>query len=112
MQNHGVGGYTSRACGKRWNRRCEELGNIAERNSIEAEYFGVSDYNRPALTRAWKRAIAHQFHDDMPGTSVQRVYRRSWNDLALSANQFTSELENASCSIASLMKTDFARVLP
>ena len=48
MQNHGVGGYTSRACGKRWNRRCEELGNIAERNSIEAEYFGVSDYNRPA----------------------------------------------------------------
>lgn len=112
MQNHGVGGYTSRACGKRWNRRCEELGNIAERNSIEAEYFGVSDYNRPALTRAWKRAIAHQFHDDMPGTSVQRVYRRSWNDLALSANQFTSELENASCSIASLMKTDFCQGTP
>ncbi len=22
MQNHGVGGYTSRAVGKRWNRRC------------------------------------------------------------------------------------------
>ena len=30
MQNHGVGGYTSRAVGKRWNRRCEELADIAE----------------------------------------------------------------------------------
>ena len=112
MQNHGVGGYTSRACGKRWNRRCEELGNIAEVNSVAAEYLGAADYNRNALNRAWKRAIAHQFHDDMPGTSVQRVYRRSWNDLALSANQFTSELENAACGVSTLMKTDFCQGIP
>ncbi len=112
MQNHGVGGYTSRAVGKRWNRRCEELGNIAELAGVEAEYFGAADYNKPVLTRAWKRAIAHQFHDDMPGTSVQRVYRRSWNDLALSANQFTSELESASLGIASVMKTDFCEGIP
>lgn len=112
MQNHGVGGYTSRACGKRWNRRCEELGNIAEVNSVAAEYLGAADYNRNVLNRAWKRAIAHQFHDDMPGTSVQRVYRRSWNDLALSANQFTSELENAACGVSTLMKTDFCQGIP
>lgn len=112
MQNHGVGGYTSRAVGKRWNRRCEELGTIAEINSVAAEYLGAADYNRTVLNRAWKRAIAHQFHDDMPGTSVQRVYRRSWNDLALSANQFTSELENAACGVASLMKTDFCEGTP
>lgn len=112
MQNHGVGGYTSRAVGKRWNRRCEELGNIAEVNSVAAEYFGAADYNRTVLNRAWKRAIAHQFHDDMPGTSVQRVYRRSWNDLALSANQFTSELENAACGVSTLMKTDFCQGVP
>lgn len=112
MQNHGVGGYTSRAVGKRWNRRCEELGNLAEIAGVEAEYLGAADYNKPVLTRAWKRAIAHQFHDDMPGTSVQRVYRRSWNDLALSANQFTSELEAASRGIGSLMKTDFCEGIP
>lgn len=112
MQNHGVGGYTSRACGKRWNRRCEELGNIAEVNGVTAEYLGAADYNKTALNRAWKRAVAHQFHDDMPGTSVQRVYRRSWNDLALSANQFTSELENAACGVSTLMKTDFCQGVP
>lgn len=112
MQNHGVGGYTSRACGKRWNRRCEELGDLAERASVQAEFLGTADYNRDVINRAWKRAIAHQFHDDMPGTSVQRVYRRSWNDLALSANQFAGELEGASRGIASMMKTDFCQGVP
>lgn len=33
MQNHGVGGYTSRAVGKRWNRRCQELADMAERSA-------------------------------------------------------------------------------
>lgn len=112
MQNHGVGGYTSRAVGKRWNRRCEELADAAERNSVAASYFGTAEYNSDVLTQAWKRAIAHQFHDDTPGTSVQRAYRRSWNDYALSANQFTSELETAALGVASLMKTDFCSGTP
>ena len=89
MQNHGVGGYTSRAIGKRWNTKCQELGDMAERAGVMASYFGASDYNESVLEKAWKRAIAHQFHDDTPGTSVQRAYRRSWNDYAMSINQFS-----------------------
>lgn len=112
MQNHGVGGYTSRAVGKRWNRRCEELADAAERNSVIASYFGAADYNKDVITRSWKRFIAHQFHDDMPGTSVQRAYRRSWNDYAMSANQFKSELESSSSAVASMMKTDFCTGTP
>ena len=112
MQNHGVGGYTSRALGKRWNRRCEELADIAERNGVVADHLGTNDYNREVINRSWKRFIAHQFHDDMPGTSVQRAYRRSWNDYAMSANQFTSELEAAAVSVSSLMKTDFCSGIP
>ena len=112
MQNHGVGGYTSRAVGKRWNRRCEELADIAERNSVVASYLGTADYNSDVLNRSWKRFIAHQFHDDMPGTSVQRAYRRSWNDYAMSANQFAGELEAAAASVSTLMKTDFCSGMP
>lgn len=112
MQNHGVGGYTSRALGKRWNRRCEELADIAERSSVVADYLGTNDYNHEVINRSWKRFIAHQFHDDMPGTSVQRAYRRSWNDYAMSANQFTGELEAAALSVSSLMKTDFCSGVP
>ncbi|MBQ7741160.1 MAG: hypothetical protein IJT65_08015 [Eubacterium sp.] len=112
MQNHGVGGYTSRAVGKRWNAKCQTLGDIAERASVMSEYFGVNEYNEEVLTKAWKRAIAHQFHDDTPGTSVQRAYRRSWNDYALSINQFTGELEASLGAASKLMKTDFCRGIP
>ena len=112
MQNHAVGGYTSRAIGKRWNRRCEELADLAERASVAADYLGVYDYNREGLNRSWKRFVAHQFHDDLPGTSVQRAYMRSWNDYAVSANQFAGELEAASLAVSSLMKTDFCSGIP
>ncbi len=112
MQNHGVGGYTSRAIGKRWNAKCQELGDMAERSSVMAEYLGVSDYNEEVLLKAWKRPIAHQFHDDTPGTSCQRVYRRSWNDYALSINQFSSELENALGRASSLMDSSFCKGTP
>lgn len=112
MQNHGVGGYTSRAVGKRWNAKCQELGDMAERAGIMAMHFGTADYNEEVLEKSWKRAIAHQFHDDTPGTSVQRAYRRSWNDYAMSINQFSGELEASLSSIAPLMKSDFCQGIP
>ncbi len=112
MQNHGVGGYTSRAIGKRWNTKCQELGDMAERAGVMASYFGASDYNESVLEKAWKRAIAHQFHDDTPGTSVQRAYRRSWNDYAMSINQFKGELEASLSSMTCLMKSDFCTGIP
>lgn len=112
MQNHGVGGYTSRAIGKRWNAKCQNLADIAERSGVEAEYFGTANYNASVLEKSWKRAIAHQFHDDTPGTSVQRVYKRSWNDYAMSINQFSGEIENACGGLSSLMKSDFCSGTP
>ncbi|MBQ9531482.1 MAG: hypothetical protein IJR70_05375 [Eubacterium sp.] len=107
MRNHGVGGYTSRAIGKRWNARAQELADIAERTSLEAEYFSASTYNESVLEKSWKRIIAHQFHDDTPGTSVQRAYRRSWNDYAMSMNQFSGEIEASLAGMSKLMKSDF-----
>ena len=107
MQNHAVGGYTSRVMSKRWNRHMEELGDIAERSSVLADFLGVNPYNKTSLTRAWKRGIAHHFHDDMPGTSCQRVYKRSWNDLFVSMNQFKNEMETSLSALTSLIDTSF-----
>lgn len=112
MQNHGVGGYTSRAIGKRWNSRCQELGDMAERVGVMAEYFGTERYNEDVLERSWKRVIAHQFHDDTPGTSCQRVYRRSWNDYAMSMNQFSGEIEASLSAFGQMVKTDFCLGIP
>lgn len=112
MQNHGVGGYTSRAIGKRWNAKCQEVGDMAERAGVMAMHYGVADYNEEVLEKSWKRAIAHQFHDDTPGTSVQRAYRRSWNDYAMSINQFSGELEASLGAMSSMMKSNTCKGVP
>lgn len=97
MTNHGVGSYVSRAFSKRYNRKNEELADMAERNAVIAANVCSLEYPTSTLERAWKRNIAHTFHDDITGTSVQRVYQRSWNDYILSANQFSNVYE-ASCA--------------
>ncbi len=112
MTNHAVGGYTSRAIGKRWNRRNEEIADMAERACVTATAINGYNYPQESLTKAWKRVIAHQFHDDLPGTSVQRAYRRSWNDYAMSLNQFTNEYEGAVKNISSLLDTSFVKGTP
>lgn len=112
MRDHGAGGYTSRAIGKRWNRRCEELADMAERMNLIADHIGAKAYPHAAMERHWKRFIAHQFHDDLPGTSVQRAYKRSWNDYAVSMNGFAGEFASAAAAVADRVKTDFAQGMP
>ena len=101
--NHGVGGYTSRAVGKRWNRRGEVLAAAAEQVSAAAALLGAAPYPAEVLDTCWKRIVAHQFHDDLPGTSLQRVYNRSWNDYYLSLNQLSSVYEAAVGGVVSRM---------
>lgn len=107
--DHGVGGYTSRALGKRWNRKNEQLADAAERLSVAAAWCGAGAYPQKELETAWKRVIAHQFHDDLPGTSLECVYKRSWNDYALSLNQFGSLYEAAAENLVRQINVPFAR---
>ena len=85
---------------------------MAERSGVVADYLGTAHYNKEAMELNWKRTIAHQFHDDLPGTSVQRAYRRSWNDYGMAMNGFAGELTQAAGSVGSLLKTDFCAGTP
>ena len=109
MTNHGVGSYTSRAIGKRWNRRNEELADMVERTAVAANFANGTPYPEKQFEKAWKRVISHQFHDDITGTSLQRVYKRSWNDYALSLNQFEAEYEHSLGSVADCMDTSWVK---
>lgn len=109
MTNHGVGSYTSRAFSKRYNRKNEELADMAERNCVVASNVCSLSYPSKTLETAWKRTIAHTFHDDITGTSVQRVYQRSWNDYILSANQLSSCYEAACCEVIKNMDTSWTK---
>ena len=107
--DHGVGGYTSRAIGKRWNKQNEQLADAAERYSVFADWLGAAPYPKGRLDTAWKRVIAHQFHDDLPGTSLQHCYKRSWNDYMLSLNQFGGIYENAVEAVVRQMQVPFQK---
>lgn len=109
MTNHGVGSYTSRAFSKRMNRRNEELADMAERASVIASTISSYRYPQENIEKAWKRVIAHTFHDDITGTSVQRAYKRSWNDLVVSANNFSSVFEGASEEIINNLDTSWTK---
>ena len=103
---HGVGSYTSRAIGKRWNKRNEVLADVAERTNVAAMLLGEKEYPAENLTTNWKRVIAHQFHDDITGTSLQHLYKRSWNDYMVSLNGFAGEIDAAAKAIARRMDTE------
>ena len=107
MSTHAVGSYVSRSISKRWNRRGEELADMAERSAVCAYLLG-REYPQKTLETCWKRIIRHQFHDDITGTSVQRAYRRVWNDYALSINQLVGEYEAATKYIADRLDASWA----
>ncbi len=112
MTNHGVGSYVSRAFSKRYNRKNEELADMAERASVAAMALCGAEYPKDEIDKGWKRTIAHTFHDDITGTSVQRVYQRSWNDLILSANQLSNAFEGSTAEIIKALDTSWVKGIP
>lgn len=112
MTNHGAGCYTARAVGKRWNARNEVLANMAERSSVSAMLLSALPYSKDVLDEAWKRVIAHQFHDDLTGTALQANYRRSWNDYVQSMNRFSDVFASAGAAVIGNMDTAFCKGTP
>ena len=105
MDLHGNACYTSQAAMKLYNRQNEHLGDAAERASVIADWTGATPYPLDELTADWRRVILHQFHDDVTGTSIPRVYEFSWNDELLSLNRFSSVLTTAVNGISSQLDT-------
>ncbi len=105
MTAHGAGGYTSRCMSKRLNRKNELLADSCERACVLADAVTSHKYPKATIDKAWKRVIAHQFHDDIPGTSTMLVYNDSWNDYFVSLSQFQTEYEGAVGAIANELDT-------
>ena len=112
MTNHGAGSYISRAFGKRCNRRNEELADMAERAAVAAEKICGAPYPREAIDFGWKKTIAHTFHDDLTGTSVERVYKRSWNDYILAAGRLNAAFEGAAAELVRNLDTSWTKGIP
>lgn len=109
MRSHGAGSYTSRAISKRLNSKNEILADMTERACTAASLLTSYKYPQDNIDAAWKRVIAHQFHDDITGTATMEVYNDSWNDYYLSLLQFRNEYEGAAGAIANELDTSWCK---
>ncbi|KAJ2612158.1 Glycoside hydrolase, 38 vacuolar alpha mannosidase [Coemansia sp. RSA 1365] len=75
------GTYTSQSNNKLWNRQSEFLLRDAELLSTVAAMGSCHDsafeYPADELTRLWKLVCLNQFHDVIPGSAINMVYRDS-----------------------------------
>ncbi|KAJ2367801.1 Glycoside hydrolase, 38 vacuolar alpha mannosidase, partial [Coemansia sp. RSA 2610] len=70
------GTYTSQARTKKYNRQAEQLLRDAEMLSAVAQHAARGfAYPKEELARLWKVVCLNQFHDVIPGTSIEAVYR-------------------------------------
>lgn len=73
------GTYTSMARVKKQNRKCEFLLSNAEWLSSLSAHLGGVRLPRDRFELAMKNMLLNQFHDVLPGTSIEEVYRDSDN---------------------------------
>jgi len=73
FQNH-RGTYTSQAKAKKGNRKSEFTLREAEMWGTAARALRGFTFGSETLDAAWKTVLLHQFHDALPGSSIQRVY--------------------------------------
>lgn len=103
---HSTGVLTSQAYTKKINRDAELLADAGERAAVMAYLLTGSHYPTEALNNARGLMLRNQFHDNLPGTSIPKVYEHSWNDGIIALNQFAGVYQDAIGAIAQKLHTD------
>lgn len=71
------GCQTTQARTKRNNRKCETLLRDTEILSSLAYVAAGHPYDATTIYDCWKQVLTNQFHDILPGSSINEVYRRT-----------------------------------
>jgi alpha-mannosidase len=71
------GTHTSQAANKSQNRLCKFLLHQVEAICSMASIMGVAVYPYDLIDECWKIVLLNQFHDVLPGSSIQQVYKDS-----------------------------------
>ena len=71
------GTYTTMAHNKRYNRKSELTYQMAEAANAAAMVLLGRKYPQQALHDGWETILLNQFHDIIPGSSIEEVYRDS-----------------------------------
>lgn len=94
------GTYTSIAKNKKNNRKNEYLYQTAEQVSVTAEKLLGINYPQEAIDKGWKTILLNQFHDIIPGSSIEEVYIESDRQYKEIADKGNNIINNALTKIA------------
>jgi alpha-mannosidase len=113
------GTYTSQARNKKYNRQSELLLREVELLSALALVTHGQAYPSQPLEKLWKLVLLNQFHDIIPGSSINEVYKDSTRDYELvlgeaaglrdTALQSLLPLEPSAAKVAVFNSLGFAR---
>jgi len=78
LQHHASGCYSAHSGIKKWNREAENLLETAEKFSSIANWETGQKYP-DNYDLAWKNVLFNQFHDILPGTSLEVAYEDARN---------------------------------
>jgi alpha-mannosidase len=78
LQHHARGCYSALSAIKEANHEAERLLLTAERFAAIAAGAFFTDRRQDDLRPAWEKALFHQFHDILAGTSIPEAYEDAW----------------------------------
>jgi len=93
LQTH-RGTYTTQAKVKKYNRKLEILLRNFELLSVIARPFGMQVAARE-FEALWRVLLLHQFHDDLPGSSIHQVYEDTLNELGTAIQKAQEGIDHA-----------------
>ncbi len=99
------GTYTTQARTKRHNRKLEIALHNAEALASIAHLLGAA-YPQESLSAAWETVLLNQFHDILPGSSINAVYQDTARDYAQAQLRAAGALDEALGTIARHIRYD------
>lgn len=100
------GTYTSIAKNKRNNRKSEIMYQKAEAVSVMDNLLFCTKYPQDEINSAWKVILLNQFHDVIPGSSVNEVYEITDREYAEIMKMGNSIIDEKTLRIAGSVKTN------
>ncbi|HAY97054.1 MAG TPA: alpha-mannosidase [Ruminococcaceae bacterium] len=97
--------YTTMGKNKYFNRLCEQKLRNAEMLSAVAMRLGEYAYPQQKLTDIWKEVLLYQFHDILPGSSINRVYEEAQARYAVIIKELDALIASAAEDICGKIDT-------
>jgi len=99
------GTYTTQAKVKKNNRESESLLSAAEKWASISSLLNNTPYPAELLEKAWKVVLTNQFHDILPGSSINPVYRDAIEDYEENKKVINASISGSLKAIAGKINT-------